>query len=254
MSKTSDYYQKILERIRLAVRLENNLSSDQLGKTLRGIEEMVGEALKKTESDLIQVSGERDAAIGQVNDLQHELRQVSGERDTAISQVNNLQHELEQVSGDRDAARSQVSDLQKGLKQAEKKPRNWWLWLAGVAGFIIGLGLMFSLYPRKVSPAPVFTEKGPTIVIYTPDLNTNVSPDQTVAIISELTGIEPKVTWTATCIKNKDCKVLTNPTGTDIFFVAPNTPGEIVTVRATVKDKYGQEDHTSLLFKVGIGK
>jgi hypothetical protein len=104
------------------------------------------------------------------------------------------------------------------------------------------------------TPAP---DGSPSISIEPPGPSIDIAPGEITSLVANPQGIETLVTWTATCLKDqyccpKDspCKVLNSMTGADNYFTAPTTPGEQVTVRATVKDKYGQESSTALAFKV----
>jgi hypothetical protein len=134
------------------------------------------------------------------------------------------------------------------LAQLRKKALLW-IVVVSPSLFIIGLAggilLLYLLWP-KIDPC--YFERGPTIIIYAPDLNTSVLPGDRIAILSKLKGLEPQVTWT--CYPDVTCSVLKYKTRADTFFTAPNTPGETVTVWAKVTDRCGQEDSASLFFKV----
>jgi hypothetical protein len=135
------------------------------------------------------------------------------------------------------------------LEQLRKKAL-FWIVVASSSFFIIGLAggiLLFYLLPPQIAPCSF--ARGPTIIIYAPDSNTNVLPGEPpITILSKFKGLEPQVTWT--CYPDVTCSMLKYTTGADNFFTAPNTPGETVTVWATVTDRCGQEDRASLLFKV----
>jgi hypothetical protein len=192
MSKNSEYFREILERVRLALQLDNSLSSDQPEKILRAIEELVKASLERIESDLKRVIGERDAA------------------------------------------RSQVIQFRR---------------LASVALVILGL-LMVILLISLLLYSQGFCSL-PTIIIYAPDPNTSVLPGKSIAIFSRSKPKDAPVNWNVTCSEGKNCGALAKTTGEDNFFTAPNAPGEMVTVSATVTDRCGRKDGASLLLKVG---
>jgi hypothetical protein len=168
---------------------------------------------------------------------------LAGQLDNHLSsdQLENVLNGIEQ-------------QVKASLEQLRKKAL-FWIVVVSSSLFIIGLAagiLLFYLLWPKVAPCSF--ERGPTIIIYAPDSNTNVLLGGPIAILSKFKGIESQVTWKVTCSKGKDCGVLAQPTGDDNFFTAPNTPDDTVTVWATVTDKCGREDRASLLFKVGDSK
>src|SRR5436309_1315716 len=86
--------------------------------------------------------------------------------------------------------------------------------------------------------------EGPKISLAPPSEGTIIVKPRDVKPITAMTeGVAPQVTWTATCLKDKEhCQqTLQSATGNDNFFTAPDMLGEQVTVRATVKDKSGRE-------------
>jgi hypothetical protein len=128
-------------------------------------------------------------------------------------------------------------------------------WAVGCLILAVGC----SASPPPPTPAAVAPTAMPTPALLgeTPSISLDpsgpvipVQPGEKVAIGARPTGVEPQVTWTATCSEDQVCKVLQPETGKAIFFTAPSTLGEQVIVLATVKDKYGRENNAQLTFKV----
>jgi hypothetical protein len=122
------------------------------------------------------------------------------------------------------------------------------LWI--VSFLILGVGCRGPAPTQTPTLVPVALGETPSITLAPPGPVIGVQPGEPLAIAAHVAGIEPQVTWTATCRMDKNCEVLQNTTGPDNFFTAPDTPGEQITIRATVKDKYGRENSATLAFKV----
>ncbi len=115
---------------------------------------------------------------------------------------------------------------------------------------VLGVGCGGPTPTQTPTPVPVAMGETPSISLAPPGPTIEVQPGEPLAISAHVAGVEPQVTWTATCRVEKECKVLQNATGPDNFFTAPDTPGELITVRATVKDKYDRENSATLAFEV----
>jgi hypothetical protein len=204
------------------------------------------------------------------NSLQNLGYRSLAERIRVQTELTDTQKNLATVHKDMAGTKRELADTKKDLADAQKDmadtKKKWEdtkrnRELVGGIGFVVGLVLGLIAMnllssPQTMPSAQVCTEKELTFIIYTPDFNTNVSPGQSAAIHSKLEGMEPgwkpQMTWIATCNKDKDCnEALKAPIGDDNFLTAPNTPGDIVTVWATLKDKCGQEHRAGLVFGIG---